>query len=576
MVNEPFKDVPLSSRRIKAGTQRSCQRALLKATGMTAGDLGKPLIGIVNSFNEINPGHVHLRELAQAAKLGVAAAGGVPVEIPAIAVCDGIAMGHPGMRYPLPSRELIADSIETMAMAHALDAMVLLTNCDKITPGMMMAAARLNLPAILISGGTMAIEPFDGQRCDGIDLYEAAGKVAVGVMTEQTLAQLEEVAEPGCGACAELGTANSMNILSEILGISLPWNSTIPAYLAKRKALAKTAGETVLMLLARDIRPLDILTPAAFENAIAVDMAIGGSTNTVLHLLAIAHEAGVPLDLEMFDRIGRRVPKLCDFRPAGAYYIEDLYRAGGLQALIQELIDAGRIDGGTLTVTGATLGENVQGSRATDRDVIRPFSRPYATQGGLAVLKGSLAPGGAVVKSGAVDAAMVVCRGPARVFDCEEDAVRAILGGDILKGDVIVIRYEGPRGGPGMREMLTATAAVMGAGLGKTTALVTDGRFSGSTRGACVGHVVPEAAEGGPLAIVQEGDMIEIDIPGRKLDLAVPDHEIRTRLGHWQPPVPKVQKGYLPRYAALVAPASQGAILSARTTSSRKAFQGDM
>ena len=498
----------LRSNRIKIGIERACHRALLKATGLTDRDLEKPLIGVVNSFNEINPGHAHLGDIAQAVKLGVASAGGVPMEFPSIALCDGIAMGHPGMRYPLPSRELIADAIEAMTLAHALDALVLITNCDKITPGMMMAAARLDIPSIMISGGAMPVEPYRGQLCDGVQLYEGAGEVAVGKRTREELKDLEAVAQPGCGACAELGTASSMNIMSEILGMSLPWNSTIPSYLAHRKALARESGEQVMALLSKDIKPSDILTKEAFRNAVSVDMAIGGSSNTVLHLMAIAHEVDVPLDLETFDEIGRKTPRLCHFRPGGCYYIQDLYHAGGLQALVKELGRKDLLNLDVMTVTGKTLGENVAAAKVTDRDVIRPVDDPYDRTGGLAIMKGNLAPEGAVVKTGAVAEEMLIHSGPARVFESEEAATAAILNGHIKKGDVVVIRHEGPRGGPGMREMLIATSAIMGAGLGQSVALITDGRFSGATRGACIGHISPEAAAGGPIALVAEGDII--------------------------------------------------------------------
>ncbi|MGE4193545.1 MAG: dihydroxy-acid dehydratase [Pseudodesulfovibrio sp.] len=546
---------------IKKGYTRATQRSLLKATGLSDDDLNKPLVGVVNSFNEIVPGHIHLTELADMVKSGVAAEGGVPLEFPAIAICDGIAMGHSGMRYPLSSRELIADSIEAMAEGHQLDALVLITNCDKITPAMMMAAARLDIPSILISGGPMEAGVHRGQRIDGSKCYEAAGRVATGALSEVELREMEDVASPGCGACGLLGTANSMNMMSEILGMSLPWNSTIPATLAKRKALAKAAGKQIMHLLDNDIRPSKILTSEAFDNAIAVDMAIGGSSNTVLHLLAIAYEAGVKIDLELFDEISRRVPRLCNFSPGGTYYLQDLYHAGGLQVVTKELAAHDLIHVGALTVTGKTMGENIAEAAAPDSEVVRPFDNPYYPEGGIAVLKGNLAPEGAIVKQSAVDKDMLTHKGPARVFDMEEDAVEAILGGKIVEGDVVVVRYEGPKGGPGMREMLTPTAAIAGAGLDKTVALITDGRFSGATRGASIGHVSPEASEGGTIALVKDGDIIEIDIPERSLNLAIGEQELEARRKAWTPLTPKVGKGYLARYAKCVSSARYGAIV---------------
>lgn len=546
---------------IKKGYTRATQRSLLKATGLSDEDLSKPLVGVVNSFNEIVPGHIHLTELADMVKSGVAAEGGVPLEFPAIALCDGIAMGHSGMRYPLSSRELIADSIEAMAEGHQLDALVLITNCDKITPAMMMAAARLDIPSIIISGGPMEAGVHRGQRIDGSKCYEAAGRVATGALSEEELKEMEDAASPGCGACGLLGTANSMNMMSEILGLSLPWNSTVPATMAKRKTLAKEAGRQVMRLLENDIRPSMILTPEAFDNAIAVDMAIGGSSNTVLHLLAIAHEAGVRIDLELFDEISRKVPRLCNFSPGGTFYLEDLYHAGGLQVVTRELAAHGLIHTGALTVTGKTQGENVADATAPDSEVVRPFDNPYYPEGGIAVLRGNLAPEGAIVKQSAVDREMLTHKGPARVFDLEEDAVEAILGGRIAEGDVVVIRYEGPRGGPGMREMLTPTAAIAGAGLDKKVALITDGRFSGATRGASIGHVSPEASEGGAIALIKEGDTIEIDIPGRGLAVALGEEELEARRKAWTPLPPKVGKGFLARYAKCVSSASYGAIV---------------
>ena len=546
---------------VTKGYQRATQRSLLKATGLSNEDLQKPLVGVVNSFNEVNPGHVHLNDLAHWVKIGIASAGGTALEFPVIALCDGIAMGHAGMRYPLPSRELIADSIEAMAEGHQMDALVMVTNCDKITPGMMMAAARLDIPSILIAGGAMYAGRFKGKSTDGSKLYEAAGAVATGEMSLEDLDELEEEASPGCGACGLLGTANSMNILSEAIGLSMPWNSTIPAYLAKRKVLARKTGEMIMELLEKNIRPSHILTTDAFINAIAVDMAIGGSSNTVLHLIAIAHELGIDLLLETFDNISKKVPRLCSFSPGGTYHTEDLYRAGGLQVVIDELVRAGHFNPSVMTCTGKTMGENIKGAVNRDHEVVRSIDNPYYPEGGIAILKGNIAPEGAVVKQSAVAPEMLVHTGPARVFDLEEDAVDAILGGKIREGDVILVRFEGPKGGPGMREMLTPTAALVGAGLGKEVALLTDGRFSGATRGACIGHISPEAAEGGPGALIQEGDMIEIDIPRRTLNVQLSEDELDRRKQQWVCPEPKVEKGYLIRYARSVTSASYGAVV---------------
>ncbi len=546
---------------IKEGVERACHRSLLYATGMTKDDLQKPIIGVVNTFNEINPGHIHLRDLSQAVKTGISSKGGVPVEIPTIAVCDGLAQGHCGMKYPLPSRDIIVDSIEAMAMAHALDALVLITNCDKITPAMLMVSARLNIPSIVLCGGTMAVEKFKGQKCDGTSLYEALGEVSTGTLSLEDLEKLEEVAEPSCGACAELATATSMNIISEILGMSLPFNSTIPYYLSKRKILAKQTGEKIVELLEKDIRPLDIMTREAFINAITLDVAIGGSTNTIIHLLAIAHEAGIDITLDDFAKISSKTPKICNFRPGGEYYIEDLYRIGGIQVIAKELLRAGHLDGSVMTVNGNKLIDIIQGAKDIDGEIVKSCDNPYTATGGLSVLYGNLAKDGAVVKTGAVLKNMLVHEGPARVFECEEDAVNAIVEGQIKKGDVIVIRYEGPKGGPGMREMLTATAALIGAGLGDSVALITDGRFSGSTRGACIGHISPEAISKGTICIVEEGDIISIDIPNSSLELLVLEHEIEKRLAKWIEPKSKGSKGLLEKYAKLVSSASTGAVL---------------
>lgn len=546
---------------VKKGFERSTQRSLLKATGLSNEDLQKPLIAVVNSFNEVVPGHIHLNELVHHIKLGITAAGGTPMEFPAIALCDGIAMGHSGMRYPLASRELIADSTEAMIEGHQFDAMVLVTNCDKITPGMLMTAARLNIPSIMIAGGTMDCGWFRGKVTDGGRLYEAPGKIATGEMTREDVEEWEDEASPGCGACGLLGTANSMNILSEALGMTLPWSASIPANLAKRKALARKTGEQIMELVRKDLKPADILTRQAFMNAIAVDMAIGGSTNTVLHLIAIAHELGIEIELETFDEISRKVPRLCSFAPGGDFHIGDLYRAGGVQAILAELAKGGHVDLDVITCTGKTHRENVGNITTKWTDVVRPIENPYYPEGGIAVLRGNLCPDGAVVKQSAVAPEMLRHSGPARIFDLEEDAVKAILGGEIKKGDVVVIRFEGPKGGPGMREMLTPTASLMGVGLGKEVALVTDGRFSGATRGACIGHVSPEAAEGGNIALIQEGDIIDIDIPARKLNVRLSDEELAERRRNWQQPEPKVKKGYLVRYAKNVTSASHGAVV---------------
>lgn len=551
----------MRSDQVKSGLERATQRSLFKATGLSEEDMKKPFIGIVNSFNEINPGHIHLNELAAEVKKGVAAAGGAPMEFPAIALCDGIAMGHSGMRYPLSSRELIADSIEAMTEGHQLDALVLITNCDKITPGMLIAAARLNIPAIIISGGPMYPGLFRGEKVDGSKLFETSGMVATGQMTPEDVAEYEEEASPGCGACSLLGTANSMNCMAEALGMALPYNSTIPAYLARRKALARKTGEQVMYLLQNDIKPRDIMTRQAFRNAIAVDMAIGGSSNTVLHLLAIASECGVELSLKDFEEISRKVPKLCSFSPGGKFRLDDLYHAGGLQIVIKEVANSPLVDLNVLTATGKTMWENVQDTVNKNRDVCRPFDEPYYKEGGIAVLYGNLAPEGAVIKQSACDPSMYHYKGTARVFDWEEDCLKAILSGSIKAGEFLVIRYEGPKGGPGMREMLQATSALVGAGLGLSVALVTDGRFSGATRGPCIGHVSPEAQEGGPIALVRDGDIIELDVANRKLNVEISDEEMARRRAAHVIPQPKVNSGYLSRYAKSVESASYGAVV---------------
>ena len=547
---------------IKKGIIRTCQRSLLKATGLSDEDLKKPLIGVVNSFNEINPGHIHLRELAEEVKRGIYAKGGIPREFPVIALCDGITMGHVGMHYPLASREIIADSIEAMAEGHQFDALVMLTNCDKITPGMLIAAARLNIPCILIAGGPMYAGIYKGANTDGSKLYEAVGAVSSGRMTEEELYTLEKKASPGCGACGLLGTANSMNCLSEVLGMSLPWNSCIPAYLAERKVLARKTGEQIMYLLENDIKPKDIMTKEAFINAISVDMAIGGSSNTILHLIAIAHECGIELDLDLFDQISKKVPKLCNFSPAGKFYMQDLYAAGGLQAVEQEVAKTDCFNLDLLTCTGKTIRENIKGITSLNSEVIRPLENPYYEEGGIAILKGNIAKDGAVIKQSATAKEMFKHKGPAKVFDGEQEAVDAILNGKIVAGDVVVIRYEGPKGGPGMREMLTATSAIAGAGLDKTVALLTDGRFSGATRGASIGRISPEAAEGGEIGLIKNGDIIELDIPARKLNVLISDEELEERRKVFVPKEPKIKKGYLNRYAKVVKSARYGATVS--------------
>ncbi|MBO8169648.1 MAG: dihydroxy-acid dehydratase [Thermoanaerobacteraceae bacterium] len=545
---------------MKAGTKRAPQRSLLKANGLTKEEINRPLVGVVNSFNEVVPGHIHLREIAEAVKAGVRMAGGTPLEFPTIAVCDGLAMGHKGMKYSLGSRELIADSIEIMAEAHAFDALVFIPNCDKVVPGMLMAAARLNLPSIFVSGGPMLVGKLDNQDMDLNQVFEAVGAYEAGEITAERLEEVENNSCPGCGSCSGMFTANSMNCLTEVLGLGLPGNGTIPAVHAGRKRLAKQAGMKVMELLEKNIRPLDILTEQAFENALTVDMAMGCSTNTILHLPAIAHEAGVKLDLNKVNEISERTPHLCKLSPAGQYHIEDLDYAGGMPAVMKQLADLGLIHTDLLTVTGKKVKDNIAGVRVKDSDVIRSKDTAYNAKGGLAVLWGNLAPDGAVVKKAAVSEKMLVHQGPARVFDSEEEAVEAIWGKKINPGDVIVIRYEGPKGSPGMREMLTPTSAVAGMGLDESVALITDGRFSGATRGASIGHISPEAAEGGPIALIEEGDIISIDIPNNKLELLVDEAELERRRTNWQPPEPKITRGYMARYARLVTSASTGAV----------------
>jgi len=543
------------------GLQRAPHRSLLKAMGWIDEEINRPLIGVVNSANDFVPGHKHLHQLAAAVKEGVRIAGGTPLEFFTIGVCDGLSMGHVGMHYSLPSRELIADSVEVMVRAQPLDGLVFIPNCDKIVPGMLMAAARLNLPAVFVSGGPMLAGRYRGRRVDLASVFEAVGKVTAGQMTKQELAELETCACPGVGSCAGMFTANTMNCLTEALGMALPGNGTVLAIAADRVRLAKQAGICVLRLVQRGITPSHIMTREAFCNALAVDMAIGGSTNTILHLPAVAHEAGISLDLALVDAIGQRVPQLCKLSPAGEQRIEDLDAAGGVQAVMKRLSGLKLLADDCLTVSGLTVGEQVAHAECLDDNVIRPPDNPYLQNGAIAVLHGNLAPEGSVVKQGAVAPEMRQKTGPARIFDSEEAAVAAILGGGINAGDVIVIRYEGPRGGPGFREMLTATAAVAGMGLDRDVALVTDGRFSGATRGAAIGHISPEAMAGGPIAVVREGDLIAIDIPSRRLDILIDKEELEKRLASLVLPPPKISHGYMARYVRQVTSASRGATL---------------
>ena len=551
----------MKSDSVKSGMERAPHRALFKAMGYTDEELKRPLVGIANSANDIIPGHVELDRIVSAVKAGVRMGGGTPIAFGTIGICDGIAMNHIGMKYSLASRELIADSIEVMAIAHAFDAMVMVTNCDKIVPGMLMVSARLNLPTIVVSGGPMLAGTLRGRTIDLISVFEGVGAVKSGKMDEAELADIEDCACPTCGSCAGMFTANSMNCLTEAIGMGLPGNGTIPAVMAARTRLAKEAGMNVVKLLKRRITPRKIMTEKAFANAMAVDMALGCSTNTVLHLMAIAHEAGVKIDLDVFNRVSEKVPHLCSLSPAGKHHIEDLDRAGGVGAVMKELCRKRLIHTDCLTVTGQSVKENIAHSRVTDKGVIRPLERPYHQQGGLAVLFGNLAPSGCVVKQSAVVRKMLRHEGPARVFDSEEEATSAIMGGKIRKGDVVVIRYEGPKGGPGMREMLMPTSAIAGMGLDADVALVTDGRFSGGTRGAAIGHVSPEAMEGGTIAVVKDGDRISIDIPKKRITLKVPDKEIETRLSIWRRPRPKISKGYMARYARVVSSGGEGAVV---------------
>ena len=548
----------------KQGAGRAPHRSLLKAIGYTDEEIRRPLIGVANSYNSIVPGHAELNKIADAVKAGIYMAGGTPVEFGIIGVCDGIAMGHEGMKYSLGSREIIADSIEIMATAHALDALVMIPNCDKIVPGMLMAAARLDLPAIFISGGPMLAgrHPDDpSKKIDLISVFESVGKVRSGKMTEEQLCEIENAACPTCGSCAGMFTANSMNCLTEAIGLGLPGNGTIPAVMSARVRLAKQAGMKILELFEKQLTPSKILTKEAFENALCVDMAMGCSTNTVLHLAALAHESGMPMDLDAINTISDRIPHLCALSPGGSHHIEDLDNAGGIYAVMKTLFDAGFIHGDCLTVTGKTVKENIGAVRPKDIGVIRPVNDPYHKTGGLAVLFGNLAPNGCVVKQSAVVDEMLRHEGPARVFESEEDATEAIMNGSIKKGDIVVIRHEGPMGGPGMREMLTPTSAIAGMGLDGHVALITDGRFSGGTRGAAIGHVSPEAMQKGPIAVVNEGDRIAIDIPGKTISLKVSEAEIDKRLSVWKAPEPKITRGYMARYAQQVTSADKGAVL---------------
>lgn len=551
----------MRSDQVKKGVTRAPHRSLFKAMGYTDREMERPLIGVANSFNEIIPGHIHLRTIAEAVKAGIRMAGGTPIEFGVIGICDGIAMGHEGMKYSLASRELIADSIEAMAGAHAFDGLVLIPNCDKIVPGMLMAAGRLNLPSLVVSGGPMLAGELNEQRLDLNSVFEGVGAQAAGEISEEELYAIEERACPGCGSCSGMFTANTMNCLTEVLGMALPGNGTIPAVDARRLRLAKETGFQVMELVKEQLKPRSILTKEAFTNALAADMAIGGSTNTILHLPAIAHEVGIKLELNWINELSEKVPHLCHLRPAGPHHIQDLDMAGGIPTLLATLAKQNLIHLASPTVTGRTIGENIKGLKMREQKVIRPVDQPYHQTGGLAVLFGSLAPDGAVVKQAAVDPAMLSHQGPARVFDQEETAISAIFGGKIKPGDVIVIRYEGPQGGPGMREMLSPTSAIAGMGLDRSVALITDGRFSGASRGASIGHVSPEAATGGPLALVKEGDLIQIDIPARRLELLVEPDQLAKRKAEWCPPVPKVTHGYLVRYAKLVKSANTGAII---------------
>ena len=551
----------MKSDSVKKGMQQAPHRSLFHALGMTEEEMERPLVGIVSSYNEIVPGHMNLDKIVQAVKMGVAMAGGTPVMVPAIAVCDGIAMGHIGMKYSLVTRDLIADSTECLAKAHAFDALVMVPNCDKNVPGLLMAAARINVPTVFVSGGPMLAGHVQGHKTSLSSMFEAVGAYTAGTMTEEEVREYECKACPTCGSCSGMYTANSMNCLTEVLGMGLQGNGTIPAVYSDRLKLAKHAGMQVMEMYRRNIKPSDIMTEAAFRNALTMDMALGCSTNSMLHLPAIAYEAGVELNVDIANELSAKTPNLCHLAPAGPTYIEDLNEAGGIYAVMKEISKLGLLNLDCMTVTGKTVGENIKNCVNLNPEVIRPVENPYSKTGGIAILKGNLAPDSAVVKRSAVAPEMLKHEGPARVFDCEEDAVAAIKGGKIVAGDVVVIRYEGPKGGPGMREMLNPTSVIAGMGLGSEVALITDGRFSGASRGASIGHVCPEAATGGPIALVEEGDIILIDINNNRLDVKVSDEEMAARKAKWQPRVPEVTTGYLARYAAMAAPASKGAIL---------------
>ena len=546
---------------VTKGMQSAPQRSLFNALGMTKEELERPLVGIVSSYNEIVPGHMNIDKIVEAVKMGVAMAGGTPIVFPAIAVCDGIAMGHVGMKYSLVTRDLIADSTECMALAHQFDALVMVPNCDKNVPGLLMAAARLNIPTVFVSGGPMMAGRVGGEKRSLSSMFEAVGSYAAGTMTEDQVDEFVNKVCPTCGSCSGMYTANSMNCLTEALGMGLQGNGTIPAVYSERLRLAKHAGMKVMEMLEKNIRPRDIMTEKAFMNGLTVDMALGCSTNSMLHLPAIAHEAGVELNVDIANEISAKTPNLCHLAPAGFTYMEDLNEAGGVYAVMNELNKKGLLHTDLMTVTGKTVGENIAGCVNRNPEVIRPVENPYSTTGGIAVLKGNIAPDSCVVKRSAVVPEMMVHEGPARVFDCEEDAIAAIKGGQIVAGDVVVIRYEGPKGGPGMREMLNPTSAIAGMGLGSSVALITDGRFSGASRGASIGHVSPEAAVGGPIALIEEGDIIKIDIPANTINVAVSDEELETRRAKWQPREPKVTTGYLARYASMVTSGNRGAVL---------------
>ena len=551
----------MKSDNVKKGMQQAPHRSLFNALGFTKEEMDKPLVGIVSSYNEIVPGHMNLDKIVNAVKMGVAEAGGVPVVFPAIAVCDGIAMGHIGMKYSLVTRDLICDSTECMALAHQFDALVMVPNCDKNVPGLLMAAARVNVLTVFVSGGPMLAGHVKGKKRSLSSMFEAVGSYAAGTMSEEDVCEYEEKVCPTCGSCSGMYTANSMNCLTEALGMGLQGNGTIPAVYSERIRLAKHAGMAVMEMYKKDIRPRDIMTKEAILNALTVDMALGCSTNSMLHLPAIAHEVGFDFDISFANEISEKTPNLCHLAPAGPTYMEDLNEAGGVYAVMNELSELGLLNLDCMTVTGKTVGENIKGVENKDPEVIRPLDNPYSKTGGLAVLKGNLAPDGGVVKRSAVAEEMMVHEGPARVFDCEEDAIAAIKGGKIVAGDVVVIRYEGPKGGPGMREMLNPTSAIAGMGLGSSVALITDGRFSGASRGASIGHVSPEAAVGGPIALIEEGDIIAIDIPNMKLDVKVSEEELEARRTKWQPREPKVTSGYLARYASMVTSGNRGAVL---------------